>query len=79
MGACDWSKRSTHTWKSKHELLTYQKSNEFRFSDWLNKGPSHVYTQVDSNSITQCVWNELVFYMQVQFLFGYFYRQETWT
>ena len=40
---CDWSKRFTHVKKP------------FRFSDWLNKGANHVFTQVDSNRITQYV------------------------
>ena len=30
----------------------------FRFSDWLNKGANHVFTQVDSNRITQSVCME---------------------
>ena len=33
----------------------------FPFSDWLNKGANHVFTQVDSNSITQYVSNKVKF------------------
>ena len=33
----------------------------FRFSDWLNKGANHVFSQVDSNRITQYVWNKNIY------------------
>ena len=51
------------------ETFYSQAKKRCRFSDWLNKGANHVFTQVDSNRITQYVWNK----QEIPIVFIYFF------